>query len=102
MHALTVDQVKANIKAQEQNRHRDIRICTMQGPDKQYFFADGHGYAKSHLLPGNWVPCSGYLPMEVVPRPGLEDGIIATLEQYMFIFYNDKTMVDPETLIETE
>lgn len=99
MRALTLEQVKEDIKRQEASRKRDIRICTMLGRDGEYFFTDDHGYYKSNQLPGSWVPCSGYLPMEVVPRPGLEDGIIATLEQYLFIFYKNKTLVDPEQLI---
>lgn len=96
MFALTLEQVERFIKQQENSKNRDIRICTMiSASRREYFFTDGHGYMHSNLLPGDWTPVSGYLPMKVVPRPGLEDGIIVTLDQYIAVFYSNMKLVDP-------
>jgi hypothetical protein len=101
MQALTREQVKLNMKQQEARGLRDISIRVMvNGTRKEFFFVDGHGYYNQHRLPGNWTPCSTYLPMEVVPRPGLEDGIIVTLEDFLHVFHQGYKEINPVDLYE--
>ena len=66
---------------------------------KAFFFVNDYCYRLDRVegvLPDHWVPCSFYLPMEVVPRPGLEDGIIKDLDQWIFIFENDSKLIESE------
>jgi len=54
-------------------------------------------FMESHTTDGlegdDWVPVSTKLPHYVVPRPGLEDGMILTMEQYASVFMKDDQIV---------
>jgi hypothetical protein len=40
-----------------------------------------------------YVPCSGTIPMRVVPRPSLPDGLVDTIEKYIMIFHTGETEI---------
>lgn len=63
---------------------------------KQYFFSTDHlqRFNSSLGIEGDgWVPCSGSLPIRVVPRPSLPDGLVDTMEKYLMIFHDDETEI---------
>jgi hypothetical protein len=47
----------------------------------QFFFTTDH--CQNHGLGPNWVPCTATLPMHVVPRPCVPDGVVRTKEDYV-------------------
>jgi len=54
----------------------------------QFFFSTDHcqewdGYNSQ------WVPCTAKLPMRVVPRASVPDGIVDTVEKYIAVFLDD-------------
>ena len=101
MQSLTRQQVEQDMKQQEARGLRDIAIRVMvNGERKEFFFVDGHGYYDSRRLPGHWTPISTYLPMEVTPRHGLEDGVVASLADYLFVFHTTFKEIDPKDLFE--
>jgi len=54
-------------------------------------------FMESHTTDGlegdDWVPVSSSIPTSVVPRPGLEDGMILTMEQYASVYMKDDQIV---------
>lgn len=54
---------------------------------KEYFFSTDH--CQPHELGDNWASVTHYLPSRVVPREGLEDGIINHVKDLIKVFYND-------------
>lgn len=64
------------------------RIITIGNLNKkEYFFTTDH--CQEHGLGGDWVPVTSALPMHVVKRESLPDGVIRNKEDYKKIFYND-------------
>lgn len=57
----------------------------------EYFFSTDH--CQDHGLGDDFVRVTNYLPMHVVPREGLEDGIIDTVEKLVFIFHHGETEI---------
>lgn len=66
-----------------------------------YFFHDKHDVPAG--LSEKWVPTTVYLPMQVVPRPGLEDGMVDTVAKYIQIFHYDdiEVTLDQARLLES-
>jgi hypothetical protein len=71
----------ADVNASENGRIEVIG----SNADGVFWFTDDYCMGVD-LLPRHYVPCSFNFPMRIVPRPGLEDGIIANAEQYIQIF----------------
>jgi hypothetical protein len=72
---------------------------------KQYFFSTSHiqRYRSGVKIHNSFVPISGYLPFEVVPRPCLPDGIVNTLEKMTMIFHDEETEIpNPDPLFQPE
>jgi hypothetical protein len=64
-----------------------------------FFFSDNHCFGYNHL-PNDFVPCTSAFPIQVVPRDGLEDGWIRTIEQYVNVFHkHDKQINTIEELV---
>jgi len=70
----------------------------------QFFFTTDH--CQKHGLGPDWVPCTATLPMHVVPRLCVPDGIVRTKEDYMKVFYLDSVEIpnpdptfDPESTL---
>lgn len=61
--------------------------CTVSEDLRIVFFSDNHlfGY-QSEKQKIKFVPCSTYIPLSVVERPGLESGLVTTLDEYNFVF----------------
>lgn len=57
-----------------------------------FFFSDSHMFM--HPLLKGWVPKTCVFPDHVTPREGLEDGIIDTVEKYLFIFEQGKQQIN--------
>ena len=82
---------------------KEIRVTTFTNHQtEEFFFSVSHlqgvgGYPwepEGSGLGEHWVPCTTYLPMYVVPRPGLEDGIIRTIKDYVRIFHSGEVQID--------
>ena len=58
-----------------------------------FFFSDDHCFGVG-VLPKGFVPTSHRIPKEVVARPGLEDGIITTVEQLIQVYEHDRTQLE--------
>lgn len=60
---------------------------------KEYFFSLDHCQAikapATYPQGGGWVPTTFYLPMNVLSRPSLPSGIVATREDLIAVFYFD-------------
>jgi hypothetical protein len=54
-----------------------------------FFFTDDHCFGVGILNETNWSPCTSTFPQRVVPRTGLEDGWINTVEKYIAVFCKD-------------
>ena len=61
--------------------------------DGRWFFYHKHS---SCALGEDWVPTTFTLPMEVEPRPGLEDGIIDCPDQLASVFFDPDKEITPE------
>jgi hypothetical protein len=60
------------------------------------FFNSDHLFAygwetKTKVLDS--VPATTYLPTKIVPRPGVEDGIIADFETYLNVFESEGNVI---------
>lgn len=78
-------------KSRAQRTGTVIIISSMK--DKTFFYSDDHCFGYK-VLPDNFVPCTTSLPMSVVAREGLEDGIIDTLEKYESVFCDGYTRIE--------
>lgn len=58
----------------------------------QYFFSNDH--CQDHGLGEDFVPVTHYLPARCVPREGIEDGIIDTVEKWLICCYSDMTEIE--------
>jgi hypothetical protein len=47
-------------------------------------------------LGDDWVPCTSYLPMTVVERPGIEDGVVDTLEKFLVLRWGTRWIPNPD------
>jgi hypothetical protein len=82
-------------------------ICNMER--KEFFFSTDHCQLARNgaILPegdlDSWVPVSGELPIQVVPRPSLPDGEVDTLEKYLMIFHEgEKEIANPDSRFKPE
>jgi hypothetical protein len=57
----------------------------------KFFFTDNH--CQDHGLGETYVPCTYTLPITVVPRPCLPNGIVKTKEDLISIFYTDMQQI---------
>lgn len=81
---------------------RNNTICVMAAfgtnSDRRYFFTTGHGEHRGRSLKElrNWTPISTALPHDVVPRPGCEDGIVDSVEKYIFVYFENDEQITVE------
>lgn len=73
-----------------------MTIITISSEEhNNYFFTNDH--CQRHGLDNTYVPCTYYLPMYVVPRESVPDGIVDTKEKLVAVFYKDKVEIpNPE------
>ena len=64
-----------------------------------FFFTDDHCFGVN-VLPDPWVPCTSNIPRRITPRPGIEDGIIDTLEKYVQLFENGHQITSIDQLVD--
>lgn len=75
-------------------------VCISSMQDKVFFLTDDHCFGYS-VLPKHYVPGTIMFPMNVTPRPGVEDGLIDTVEKYITVFENDHRQINTiEELVE--
>lgn len=76
---------------------RNVIISISNEDTKEVFFSTDH--CQKHNKGNNFVPCTYSLPMYVVPREGVEDGIVDGIEKLIRVFYKDFTIIpnpDPQ------
>jgi hypothetical protein len=60
----------------------------------EFFFSTDHCQPTEYLKNGaDWVPCSIGIPMIVTERPGLEDGLVDSLEKYLLVFHTRELLI---------
>lgn len=83
---LTLEQARKHC---EQN-HEVISHSYTYGGDQCIVFSDCHSYgyldSQNQLL--GFCPSTESLPSMVVPRPGLETGVVKTLDDWIHVFAN--------------
>ena len=70
-----------------------MNVITYTNHERNEFF-----FSRSHDddWGDGWVVCTARLPMKVVPRKGIEDGFVRTLQQYVAVFHaTDKQVENP-------
>lgn len=67
------------------NKEAIIAIANLD--TKQFFFTTDH--CQRHNLGSEWVPTTIYVPMKVVARESLPDGVIKDKEDYKKVFCDD-------------
>lgn len=70
---------------------RNVIISISNEDTKEVFFSTDH--CQKHDKGSSFVPCTYSLPMNVVPREGIEDGIVDTREKLIRVFYSDFTII---------
>lgn len=62
----------------------------------EYFFSLSHGQP---VVSSEWVPCTFKIPQTVVPREGLEDGIIENIDDLKLVYCKDrKEIPNPDSI----
>lgn len=56
---------------------------------RAFFFSDNHCFSYNSIDQDCLVPSAWGFPTKVVPRVGLENGVIDTIEKYIFVFRQD-------------
>jgi hypothetical protein len=57
-----------------------------------FFFTDNDIFGYT-VIPSDFVSSTTSIPLRVVGMPGVEDGYIRTVEQYIAVFESDKTQL---------
>ncbi len=83
---LTLEEANANII-----NYGTLITCSSH-KDKVIFFTNNHLFNYG-LLSSEFVASTVCIPMNVVPREGLEDGIVKDAEDYLRIFYKDCRLI---------
>jgi len=66
-----------------------IKFSYAVNRSNEVVFTEGHGIGHG----GDWIPVSSSLPSTCAPRPGLPSGEIKTMEDYAFVYLNDKKII---------
>ncbi len=74
------------------NTHNLIVLSSSFRDKPIFFFSDDHCFGVN-VLPDNIVPCTMSFPHTVKERPGLEDGVIDSIEKYIQIFEKDTRQI---------
>lgn len=75
-------------------------IITVSG-NGVFFFADHHTFGVGVLSEDEWCPCTASFPNMVVPRKHISDGMITTIDQYIYCYHrNDRQINSIEELVE--
>lgn len=72
-------------------------ICRFLNSDsiRSYYFFHSKHEVPEGLGPG-WVPRTIDLPMKVVPRACVPDGLVTTVEEYIQVFHAGDIEITPE------
>ena len=87
---LTSEESFARAISLERRQGTLIVISNME--EGLFFFSDDHCFGVD-VLPENWVHCTVTFPLSVKARAGLEDGIVDTIEKYIFVFQRDDRQI---------
>jgi hypothetical protein len=78
----------ANVPVRTDRHGNDVVSLWSRRSTKEIMFSEMHASATALPRKGDgWVPCTTTLPMQVVERPGLEDGVIVTLNQMLDVLH---------------
>ena len=68
-----------------------MNVITYTNHDRKEFF-----FSRSHDddWGSDWIVCTARLPMRIVPRKGIEDGFVRTLQQYVAVFHSTNNLVE--------
>lgn len=84
----------------DQGNPNVLTIGTVGYEPNSYFFTDKYTFGID-VLPASFVPSCTTLPLHVTPRPGLEDGVVDTLEKLIMVFnYDEQRIENMEDLVE--
>ena len=60
---------------------------------QDFFFTDDYCLGVNYL-PDDWVPSTTGLPLRVVPRETLPDGVVDTLDKYILVFHPEGRLIE--------
>lgn len=76
-----------------------MRVITIHNANtEEWFFSTDHcqGCYKDAGFSGNeWVPCTSTLPLKIVPRKGLESGLVRNYHDMIILQGEDKRIKNP-------
>ena len=57
------------------------------------FFTNDHCFGYD-VLPDDFTSCTSVVPQTVVPRKGLESGVITNIDEYVAVYYDDCRIIE--------
>mgnify|MGYP003408655709 FL=1 len=90
---LSKDKILTREEARQHALEKGVIRTVSNSEYKVYCYTNKHGFGWP-ILPNNFVPVSSYLPQEVVPREGLETGIVSTEEEYAFVYKQGYKLIE--------
>lgn len=79
---------------QEEKLSKSHTVMTISSSeDNVFFFVDDYCFGLC-VLPSHYVSSSAQIPMDVVPREGLESGVISTIDDYIRVFERDSRLIE--------
>lgn len=94
---VTADKAQEIVTKTREMTHRSVG-CSMyvNRAKRKYFFTTGHIYMHADFVcRRGYVAETSTIPHNVVPRKGLEDGWVDTVQKLLHVYYKDMTEIDP-------
>lgn len=86
--------IKGVLSKKETEEHFKESVDVITNVDTQdFFFTDDYCLGVNYL-PDAWVPSTTQLPLRVVPRETLPDGVIDTLDKYILVFHPEGRLIE--------
>lgn len=86
--------IKGVLSKKETEEHFKGSVDVITNVDTQdFFFTDDYCLGVDYL-PDTWVPSTTRLPLRVVPRETLSDGVIDTLDKYILVFHPEGRLIE--------
>lgn len=85
-------------KAEAQNRANNMPrqstfISVVNRSKGVAFFTNDHCFGYD-VLPDDFTSCTSVVPQTVVPRKGLESGVITNIDEYVAVYYDDCRIIE--------
>ena len=86
--------IKGVLSKKEVEEHFNETITVITNVNTEdFFFTDDYCLGVGYL-PDDWVPSTTGLPLRVVPRETLPDGVVDTLDKYILVFHPEGRLIE--------